>query len=256
MSFRAGLIAIGLGLGVCLSPDLYAATPTEIIRETRTVMVDGIAETWLLVWTGKPKSACGPDDVEMSITCPCSGFAYGEMGQVWLVRKRAGQKIERLNLSQFFKNTSFEMKGQAILQRWPEHRDDYDRAQANPVATEQRIVQRTPVILMNIADYNHDGRATEFLLQVDTLPCGKRQFIALGLSADGVKLQALTSKESAEPLILNAGGWAALKASPKPRTVEVWPCDDHGSAVHSTVRVSAHNGIISAKFYNRQCRPN
>jgi len=35
---------------------------------------------------------------------------------------------------------------------------------------------------MNFADYDHDGQATEFFLQTESLPCGKRAGIVVGLS--------------------------------------------------------------------------
>ena len=60
-----------------------ASSPGEWLREQQSVTVGGVAESWQLVWEGRPKPICGPQDVEMAITCPCTGFAYGEMGRAW-----------------------------------------------------------------------------------------------------------------------------------------------------------------------------
>ncbi len=86
MSLRPALALI-LSLAVT-APAL--AAPATYLREQRSVTVNGAVESWQLVWQGKPQSMCGPQDVEMAITCPCTGFAYGEVGKLALVRKRGG----------------------------------------------------------------------------------------------------------------------------------------------------------------------
>jgi len=48
------------------------------IREEQNVIVEGFSETWRLQWTEAPKPYREPTDV--SLTCPCMGFAYGEVG--------------------------------------------------------------------------------------------------------------------------------------------------------------------------------
>jgi hypothetical protein len=56
---------------------------------------------------------------------------------------------------------------------------------------------------MKVADYDRDSEATEFLIQFGTLPCGKSQFAAVGVSAKESHLHALTSVAKPDtPLIM------------------------------------------------------
>jgi hypothetical protein len=154
--------------------------PKQYIREQRTVRVQGVKETWQLVWEGKPSTVCGPDEVFMAITCPCAGYAY--------------------------------------------------------------------------ADYDRDGNATEFLLQVGTLPCGKLQFSAIGVSANEPHLHALTTAGKPDvPLIMPVNAWEALLKSSRPQTVTTWPCGDHDSDTRNDLVVSARNGEIRVKSLTLSC---
>ncbi len=59
------------------------------------------------------------------MTCPCNGFAFGERGNLVLIRKRPGQKEERLRLGPLFSEAPVEF-GEAVLQRWDVQRRDHD----------------------------------------------------------------------------------------------------------------------------------
>ena len=52
--------------------------PSPTIREESQVVVNSVTETWRLEWAEPPKPYCEPS--EGSLTCPCTGFAYGESG--------------------------------------------------------------------------------------------------------------------------------------------------------------------------------
>ena len=67
-----------------------AESPTPVIREEHKVVVDGVEEHWRLEWASPPKPACPPDD-PVWMTCPCSGFAFGERGNLVLVRRNREQ---------------------------------------------------------------------------------------------------------------------------------------------------------------------
>lgn len=233
------------------------AAAKDYIREERTVTVQGIQEVWQLVWDGKPSTVCGPDDVEIAITCPCSGFAYGEYGTLLLVRKRGGHDVERLDLRPLFGKFDYpdadKVEGTAYLQRWPLKEDDFTRAEKDPnVATE--IIRRPAPTIMRFADFDHDGSATKFLLQVGTLPCGKHQFAAIGVSASEPHLHALASvAKPGKSLIMPLNAWQALLVNSKPHRVEVWACGDHGSDVRSEFVVSAKHGKIRVKARDFSC---
>jgi hypothetical protein len=117
--------AVVLLLGSAALPTFVSgrAVAQRVVREQRTVAIDGAKETWQLVWDGKPGSVCGPDNIDLAMTCPCSGWAYGEYGKLLLVRSRDGQEIERMDLRPLFDKFDSpepgKVAGSAYLQRWP-----------------------------------------------------------------------------------------------------------------------------------------
>ena len=55
---------------------------------------------------------------------------------------------------------------------------------------------------MPLGDYDRDGRATEFVLQVDAGPCGHDTSLVVGISRDTPRLHAFGTAESPdEPLV-------------------------------------------------------
>jgi hypothetical protein len=88
--------------------------PTPTIREEQEVLVDGVTETWRLQWKSMPTPYCGADVVDVSLTCPCIGFAYGESGDLYLIRLRSGIEVEQLRLTPLFGEYP-----NAVVQRWP-----------------------------------------------------------------------------------------------------------------------------------------
>ncbi|MDB4883274.1 MAG: hypothetical protein JWL95_2040, partial [Gemmatimonadetes bacterium] len=164
-------------------PGARAIASTTVLREETVVRVGMADERWALEWRRPPIPACGPADVETAITCPCTGFAYGEMGELDLVRRRTGRLDDRLALTPLFRdeeNPGWE-KHLAVLQRWPMLDSDYPAIDSLglPPAIRARALTR----VVTTGDYDHDGRPTEFLLQVGTLPCGKKQAVLVGVSA-------------------------------------------------------------------------
>ena len=252
----ARLVSAGFALWLGLAG--FATHASEVVvREERTIMVAGHRETWRLEWQGKPVKACGADAVYMANTCPCSGLAYGEAGQLWLVRRRGGRDIEHLDLTQLFGKFDGpgDVDGMATAQRWPMRDRDYDREANEDPKLIKDIEHRKPVRLMVFADYDHDGNATEFLLQVGTLPCGKLQLAAVGISAANPHLHVFgTGAHSNEPLMMSQWVWERLKQSGEPKEVEEWPCGDHGSEESDRVVVSAKRGQINATSRVYECR--
>src|SRR5260370_28207431 len=92
----------------------FAGDSKPIIREERKIVINGVEELWQLEWANTPTLTCGPEDAEWN-TCPCSGFAYGESGDLTLVRKRKGQKDERLHLTPFFTDDESSTSSEAVL---------------------------------------------------------------------------------------------------------------------------------------------
>jgi hypothetical protein len=186
------------------------------IREEQSVEVKGVLEVWRLQWKSPPKPGCeaGPG----WYTCPCAGFSFGESGKVDLVRLRQGKEVERLALTPLF-------EGDPILQRWPTTDKDMD----DPDTADPATVARRPVVrLMNFADYDHDGHATEFYLQTSAGPCGHIQGVVIGVSASDPQLHAFRSRQRQKMLVLQRRESDALLKGSGPVHVVDFPCGDHG----------------------------
>src|SRR5262249_50641532 len=143
----------------------------------------------------------------------------------------------------------------AALQRWgePLPEDMHRELDGDPtLATE--IMRRPRPTIVKLADYDHDGRATEFLLHVANLPCGKEYDVAVGISKTIPQLHALSSAaHPAEALLLPRHAWEALLRGPGAHRVVQWECGDHGSDIHEELVVSADNEKIRARHLEYSC---
>ena len=216
-----------------------AEYPTRLVREEQHLNVGGYDEVWRLVWSADPKPYCEVSDT--SLTCPCTGFAYGEVGDLYVVRLRNGSEIDRLHLTPFFKETPG-----AAIQRWPVEEKDWDlfeRDDSSKVVEKRRVSQ-----IMQFADYDHDGAATEFYLQTDALPCGKSLGLVVGISKQNPQLHAFgAASKPGEPLYLFKWEWEALRdAKSGPIKVLDWPCGDHGAETETDVELNWSAAGITA----------
>ena len=205
-----------------------AALPTSVLREELTLELDGVRETWRLEWKNAPVPTC----VDVSFfTCPCEGFAYGEKGDLDLVRTRPGQPDERLRLNALFPD------GDAVIPRWaPSDAEKKSLAPAKPAD----LVARPLVTVMNLGDYDHDGRASELVLQVGALPCGHTQSVVVGVDKRNPHLHAFgTAEKPGEPVVLeHTRDWEKIRGK-LPVTLIETPCGDHGADDDTRVTVSA-----------------
>ena len=226
------------------------ARAEPVVREEKTVTINGASETWRLVWDAPPATVCGPEDVSMATTCPCSGLAYGEYGKLSLTRTRDGREIERMDLRPLFgqfDDPDEKVAGLAYATRWPLAPADVDREDKHDAGLIAEIKRRPAPVIMDFADYDRNGSASEFLLQVGTLPCGKHEFAAIGIASDG-RLRALSSTaHPAAPLMMPLAAWQALAKSAGPTTVPTLTCGDHGSDSRIELVVSADKGVIRVK---------
>jgi hypothetical protein len=245
-----------IALLALIAAPLLAAPAQDVIREQRSFTIDGVKEVWRLIWRGGPREskACGPAEPEMALTCPCSGAAYAQVGDLVLERQRPGAPAERLTLTPLFAGSDmvFNEKGAvAMLARWPAPLKDI--GPKHPLRPET-IRTRPAVPVMRLRDFDHDGIAGEFLLQVDTEPCGKHVMVAVGTTRDHPRLHALTSAEHPErPLLLYSWQWEALARHPHPGIVMDWPCGDHGAEEETTLALRADHGRIHASRITSTC---
>ena len=240
-----------------------AADAVSLVRAQKTLVVNGARESWRLQWDAVPDSACGPEDMAVALACPCSGFAYGEVGKLVLVRMRKGTTPERLELASFFQGQgapgSVGGAGDAVVQRWrpkpaTAHDEEDDWHHAADFDFIKRVHARGSTEVLKLADYNHDGQATEFLLQVGAGGCGKHQMVLVGVSRYNPHLHVFASAEAPDqPLTLLAPVWAAVLRSPKPAHVMESSCDDPEREVESSLTVAARRGVFHVQRETRAC---
>ncbi len=217
-----------LALAVFLA---LSASAQPQVREEQTIAVDGARETWRLEWAAPPEPYCEPSDA--SLTCPCTGFAYGEAGDLFLLRLRDGRETERLHLTPFFT----EDPGKAVIQRWPA---DFDRDFKNAEREDfPSLVRQRPVVrVMRLGDYDHDGRATEFYLQTEALPCGKSFGVVIGVSKLNPRLHVFgAASNPGAPLYMQKRGWEALRRATGPVDILDWQCEDHAAGAETRLRI-------------------
>ncbi len=234
---------------------LPAPAPAEdIVREQKQVQIGKITETWQLVWHGKPEALCPASDMESSMTCPCAGFAYGEQGDLSLVRKRGNRIVERLPLNPAFHYVDV-AKGKAGLQLKPLDEKDIDRDTAKDRKLSSDIQMRLPADVMVLKDYDHDGRATEFLVLLGNISCGHQMYAAVGVTRRVPYLHLLSTDEHPRsPLIMDIEQWNALLTAQTPTTIRVWDCGDHGSDYQTDFRLHARDGHIHVTERTFACR--
>jgi hypothetical protein len=209
---------------------LIAALPTQrstnLIREEQTITINGVPEVWRLEWKQQPKAFCPADD-ELSAMCPCVGFMFGNTGAMDLVRLRDGQEVERLSLGKFFS----EYNNLAVMpgRQYRDADDDYF-LHHNLSALLADLTKRPLTKIMDLADYDHDGQATEFFMQTEVQSCGHRNGIVVGVSKSNPHLHAFgTALHPNTPLHLEPREWEKLRDSTTTGWIVDTPCNDHGS---------------------------
>lgn len=232
-----------------------AQSSKPILREEHKIVVNGVEEVWRLEWMKPPSPACGPENDDW-VTCPCTGFAFGEWGDLRLVRKRPGKMDEQFSLNRLFEYGELPAKpynvSGAVLRRWDVLDEDSMVTDSKKLAN--RVRGRSLAKVMHFADYDHDGRATEFALQIGTEPCGKKTCVVVGTSRKNDRLHVFSSvKRPKEPLILTSWQWEALSNTKGPVRVIDWRCGDHASEEEREVELRAQNGDIYATRRTYEC---
>ena len=243
------------------APRTVSAPAPPRVRDEQPVVVNGKSEVWQLQWLTVPVQVCAPDDIGWP-ACPCMGFEFGEAGDLALIRLEAGREVERLHLTPFFSDqeTPAETPNQAVLQRWPvsEAKDGMaweDEQDTGFVHLKGLVEKRKPVTILEFADINRDGWATEFVLQVGVLPCGKKQSILMGISPERPHLHAFGTGEHPDvPLILRLDYWGMLRVSESPIRVLSSPCGDHGSDEQEELTLSVEKGAIHVVAETYSCK--
>jgi len=213
---------------VALSLGTLSALAQDQIREQIEVKALGHEEVWQVVSQGETEKICRPADPKAA-ACPCAGFENADAGKFDIVRFRDGREIDRLNLAPLFG----------------------DNFPIGPPGTSW-LPPKKPIL--KLADYDHSGTALEFLLQVDTAPCGKPVVAAIGISRTHPNLHALSSAEQPDmPLTMYWTGWQKLRKGPGPFTEQIWACGDHGADTQLIADFSAADGVIHFRTGEGSC---
>jgi hypothetical protein len=217
--------------------------PTAVLREEKTLDVDGVKETWRLEWIRPPVPTCMGD--EGLASCPCAPFGFGEVGDLDLVRARPGEPDDRLHLDPLFEDHD------AKLRRWAPTAAEQKALKAPPIADLQA---RELAPLMVFGDYDHDGRATEFVLAVAAPACGHVQSVVVGIDKRNPKLHAFgTADKPGEPLVLErTSDWEKVKGK-LPVELTEWTCGDHGAEVETHVTISLDLSGLRATPTSKKC---
>jgi hypothetical protein len=108
---------------------------------------------------------------------------------------------------------------------------------------------------MRLGDYDHGGRATEFVLQIGASPCGHRQGVLVGVSRGMPRLHAFGTAERPEvPLVLqHTADWhTLLHAGGSVRVIEIW-CGDHSSETETELELRTDRKGIHATRREYEC---
>lgn len=217
-------------------------------------MVDGLQEIWQLRWAAKPHEVCEPS--QLSLTCPCEGFAYGEGGELDLVRLRESKEVDRLHITPLFEEQISGTGQVAIIQRWqPDHERDF--AAARRTDFPQIVRKRRTVQIMHFDDYDHDGRRNEFYLQTESAPCGKSVGVVIGVSKTNAHIHAFgTASKPDKPLYMQKREWEALRDAFGPIEIVEWQCGDHAAETQTILRLNWTTAGIEGSRREFECDAN
>lgn len=226
-----------LTLRVPLPAASVSREPT--LHEERDVHVDNVVEHWRIQWRGEPTAEC------LGWTCQCSQFMFAQRGEADLIRSRPGAPDDVFPLEQLF-DGHFDLDlpkhglNEAILRAWPTQAGD-----ETPDGVDEAVVRARPrVTVIDLHDYDRDGRATEFVLPVGGVGCASHRYLAVGISRSQPKLHVLgTTAHPKVPLLLNWAGWDLLRKGRGGTYVEV-ECGSgsENSDAPPVTRKTTHNG--------------
>lgn len=233
-----------------------AQTPFARVREERKIVIDGVEETWRLVWTSQPRPECSTDTA-MYYTCPCNGFAFGEAGHASLLRYRGGVERERLPLGPLFTEDSIGGPGVALIPSRPYEGVTTDSEESLSRPGKRAEIERRPMVrVLEFADYDHDRRATEFYLQTSSISCGSQFGVVIGVSRANPRLHVFTTADNPDsPLRLRYPLWENIRKAAGPFETTAWVCGDHGEETESRLSLSWTPQGITGTTRTYTCPP-
>jgi hypothetical protein len=227
---------------VATAPTSAPALPSDpLVRERVEVTINGVKEQWTLRWEAPPTPYC--DIPEDAMTCPCAGFGYGETGSLSLIRERAGLPREKLLLDPMFSDGTAPSTSSILIKSpYKEVDGGYSGDQLK-----EELAKRRPSTIMDLKDFNHDGLAAEFVLQVAAGPCGHQQGVLLGVDAKGGPIKVFGGAANpGAPLVLEYASWFNFLMKNSFDSLE-FGCGDHGSDDEMVIHLSIKDGAFVAE---------
>jgi hypothetical protein len=215
-----------------------ASAAGPVVREEQVVVVDGREERWSLVWASPPKLNCVDDGWQ---TCMCFGRELGERGPLTLVRVRADGTEQRLAL------------GTVALPRWRLEPADKDRF---PGKVDVSAVRGRPLVkVMTVGDYDHDGRATELVIERRDDFCGDNDAVVVGVTRDRDELHVFATDDTPPVAISlsHATDWEAIRKRLPAELVYI-PCGFKGGwPTFEMIQVSRDTRGLHARHRRYAC---
>jgi hypothetical protein len=128
--------------------------------------------------------------------------------------------------------------------------------------TRAQLTDHAVARILKIADYDHDGRATEFVLQVAAGPCGHTQAVLVGLERPNDQLHVFVddtpdpdsdpNAPSDQEITLAPSEWEKARVA-LPRTFTRVPCGDHGATQAELLTLTRGPNGLRAKKHTRHC---
>jgi hypothetical protein len=199
-------------------------TVTYATREICKVPVDGVDETWTLRWRNRPRRESG---------------SKTEEGSLEVARAHPGAPLDTLLLDGFFAD------GVAKL---------FDYAWADVVLRSDPGLDSCGLVTMHLADYDHDGRATEFVVKIGQ-ETERTPSIVVGISRVDPRLHAFgTRADPNHPLVLaNPWDWGEVESAGGPVPLLQTECAE-GARYEETVIVRFAGGVFDVKRKKIRCR--
>ena len=102
--------------------------------------------------------------------------------------------------------------------------------------------------------FDEGPEGAEFVLQIGTLPCGKRVSVLVGLTPERPHLHVFGStNKPTEPMHLYAGDWERLLGRARSATFREWSCGDHGAEEATERSVTITNGQFTMLRRTFEC---
>ncbi|HVW28072.1 MAG TPA: hypothetical protein VHC69_22065 [Polyangiaceae bacterium] len=225
-----------------------SAPPQPTVHEERDVRVGNVVENWRIQWRHEPAVAC------FGWSCSCSQFMFGRRGQADLIRSRPGVlddvfPLEELFDGHFGLDLPTHGLNEAILRTWSTQAGD----ETGDGVDEAVVRARPRVTVMDLHDYDRDGRATEFVLPVGGAGCAFHHYVAVGISRSMPWLHVLgTAAHPAVPLELSWAGWDLLQKSRGGTYVDV-ECGFRGADEQLEITLRADAAGIHENWVRYAC---